>query len=273
MKDGKMVLNAEATQTKEGYRNPVIPEGFIHLTGDWKEGFVIQNTKDSSEFVWIPVGYLDADSTLDGKTFNERFGEFYYWASIREDRAKKGPHEEIDQAMFQSVQKYGGYYVSRTYASKSEEGKAVIKLGVEPWVNITYPEAEAAASDYAKESKDVVSIIRSRASYDSMLRWIVKSGAKSKEAVYEYAASYLNIDDNPNFPKKPLPTGSSEEWNICNIYDVAGLINEWTSEKYGNNPKWRGAVLVNDEEAPADSGLSEEDSDPLVGFRIILYIK
>ena len=56
------------------YKNPKIPEGYIPLLGTWNTGLVIQNQTDKSEFVWVPVGFLDNDATLDGEHFDEKFG-------------------------------------------------------------------------------------------------------------------------------------------------------------------------------------------------------
>lgn len=238
------VLNEYLSSTySDNYKEPVIPEGYVHLTGEWNTGFVIQNKADKSEFVWVPVGYLDPDGTLDGEHFVEKFGRMNFYDS---DFSESGYHEEVNDDFFESVKKHGGYYISRYHASKSKKGKLVFKKGNDPWVNINYHDAEKAAADYAKDSKDVVSIITNGTAFDSMLRWIIKSGAKTKEEVVDNSTSWGNYWNSPNSPKKVMPTGSNENWCVCNIYDVAGNVDEWTSEANGSSCRvLRGGYFLN----------------------------
>ena len=56
------------------YMNPPIPKGFHYVEGKWNTGFVIARDLDQSEFIWIPVGYLEANGTSNGIIYNERFG-------------------------------------------------------------------------------------------------------------------------------------------------------------------------------------------------------
>ena len=52
--------------SKASYKNPPIPSGFEHVCGKWNSGFVIECKFDRSQFVWIPVGFLRTNGTLDG---------------------------------------------------------------------------------------------------------------------------------------------------------------------------------------------------------------
>ena len=58
----------------KNYQNPPIPYGYRYVTGEWYSGFGIERLSDGSQFIWIPVGYLDANGTLDGVVFNRKFG-------------------------------------------------------------------------------------------------------------------------------------------------------------------------------------------------------
>lgn len=213
------------------YNNPKIPEGYVHLQGTWREGFVIQNRADGSIFTWIPVDYLYDTGTLDGKKFVEKFGRRNFYNS---DFSESGYHEEVNKEFIKSVKKHGGCYISSCHASK-ENGKLVFKKGNMPWVNINYYDAEKAAASYAKDSKDVVSIITNGAVFDSMLSWIVKAEAKTLDEVVKDSTSWGNYWNSPNSPHKVMPTGSNEKWCACNIYDIAGNVDEWTSEEYVNS--------------------------------------
>ena len=52
------------------YKNPIIPTGFHYICGTWKSGYVIEDNLTHSQYVWIPVGYLISDGTIDGKNFD-----------------------------------------------------------------------------------------------------------------------------------------------------------------------------------------------------------
>lgn len=259
----------------DNYKTPYIPEGYVHLKGSWDTGFVIQNKSDKSEFTWIPVGFLDPDATLDGEHFVEKYGRMNFYDS---DFSATGYHEEVNQDFFESVKKYGGYYVSAYHASK-EKGKLVFKKGNMPWTNINYPDAAAAAASYAKGSKDVVSCITAGAVFDTMLRWIIKSGAKTKEEVVNDSTSWGNYWNTPNSPHKVMPTGSNENWCVCNICDIAGNVREWTSEVgWCSCRVMRGGSydpnLGGDDWPVAGRGsFNPYLGDSLTSFRAVFYIK
>jgi len=259
--------------SSSNYQTPYIPEGYVHLKGTWKDGLVIQNKVDGSIFTWIPAGFLDGDATIDGKNFNEKFGRRNFYNS---DFSESGYHEEVNQEFIESVKKHGGCYISSCHASK-ENGKLVFKKGNMPWVNINYYDAENAAASYAKDSKDVVSIITNGAVFDSMLSWIVKAEAKTLDEVVKDSISWGNYWNSLKSPKKVMLTGSNEKWCACNIYDIAGNVDEWTSEKYKNSRRvLRGGGCSNNSInwPAADRG----DNDPSydysdTSFRAVLYLK
>lgn len=265
--------NIKSSNSTYNYRKPYIPEGYMHLYGTWTEGFTIQNVDDGSEFVWVPAGWLDADATLDGKNFNEKFGRKNWYNS---DFSEKGYHEEENQEFVESVKKYGGFYFPTCHASK-ENGKLVFKKGNLPWVNINYLDAEALATNYARGSKDVKSCITSGAAFDSVLRWIIKSRAKTLNEVVKDSTSWGNYWNTTNSPKKVMPTGSNEKWCACNIYDIAGNVDEWTSEQYcGSCRVLRGGYYDN---FGYDWPAANRDYDypnnyfSHTSFRAMLYIK
>ena len=258
------------------YKNPKIPQGYVHLCGTWDTGFVIRNQFEGSEFVWIPVGWLDADATLDGKNFNEKFGRVNWRHNL--DFSRSGFNEEVSPEDIESVKKYGGYYFARYLASK-EDGMLVFKKGNMPLGNIIYPNAETFAEDYARgrSGKDVVSKITSGAAFDSVLRWIIKSRAKTLDEVAKDSTSWGNYSNTTNSPKNVMPTGSDEKWSVLNIYDIAGNVEEWTSERFKNV----GRVLRSssysyrgyDRPACYRGSTSQGDISFGKGFRVVLYLK
>lgn len=256
------------------YQNPVVPEGYIHLEGSWKGGFVIQNQEDGSEFVWIPVGFLDSDGTFDGKNFSRKFGR----RKFRERNfLKKGYDEQLNYDLVESVKKYGGFYIAR-YQASEEDGRLVFKKGNIPWVDVTYFEAATVSADYAKSRKDVRSCLTTGAAFDSVISWILKSKAKTLDEVIKDSSSWGNYPKTLNEARGDwmMPTGNKKKWSVLRIYDLAGNGDEWTSEKKGYSYMLRGGsyydekeesyVTKRDPDAPDDCG-----SDTT--FRAILYLK
>lgn len=226
MKNGKIML-----ERQWNYTNPKIPKGYTHLKGTWDTGFVIQNKTDGSEFVWIPVGFLDPDGSLDRSHFNEKLGKMDWHTS---HFAKELYYEELNKYFIESVKKYGGFYFASYHASE-ENGKLVFKKGNIPWVNINYFDAENAAKKYAKIGKDFKSCITSGVAFDTILRWIIKAKAKTYDEVVKDSTSWGNYLNTHNSPRELMPTGSNEKWKVFNIYDLAGNVDEWTSEKHGHS--------------------------------------
>ena len=79
---GELIIRAlniaTANVYSTNYVNPPIPEGYKHIFGEWNNGFVIERCSDGNQFVWIPVGSLDSNGTLDGEHFSEKFGRRNY---------------------------------------------------------------------------------------------------------------------------------------------------------------------------------------------------
>lgn len=231
---------ATANVYSTNYANPPIPEGYKHVCGEWNNGFVIERCSDGSQFVWIPVGYLDPNGTLDGEHFSEKFGRRNY-------TNKKFSDDEFNEALkgelleqLESVKKYGGFYISRYNISKSSAGKPQSVKGVMPWVKIDFYDAKEAASTI-ENNEAVKSHLTFGAEYDSVLEWFIKSNARTRSEIAENSNKWGNHwstnkwrdywRNRENRPKI-VETGSSEKWSTNNIYDFAGNVNEWTQERY-----------------------------------------
>ena len=212
------------------YVNPPIPERYKHVCGKWNNGFVIERCSDGSQFVWIPVGSLDSNGTLDGEHFLEKFGRRNYMNDeFSDDEFNEALNDELLEQL-ESVKKYGGFYISRYNISKSSEGKPQLVKGVMPWVNINFDDAKKVASTI-EDNEAVKSHLTFGAEYDSVLEWFIKTEIKTLAEIAEDSTEWGNHWNTENSPKKVVETGSREEWCANNIYDFAGNVDEWTQEQ------------------------------------------
>ena len=277
---GELIIRAlnkaTANVYSTNYVNPPIPEGYKYVCGEWNNGFVIGRCSDGSQFVWIPVGSLNSNGTLDGEHFSEKFGRRNYRNDeFSDDKFDEALNDELLEQL-ESVKKYGGFYISRYNISKSSEGKPQSVKGVMPWVNLNFNDAKKVASTI-EDNEAVKSHLTFGAEYDSVLDWFIKTKVKNLAEIAEDSTEWGNHLHTENSPHKVVETGSREEWCANNIYDFAGNVDEWTQEK--NESSYRvirgGNYIVNGYYYPvAYRNCNNPCNDYIhTGFRATLYIK
>lgn len=273
---GESIIRALNIVT-ENYANPTIPKGYRHVCGEWNNGFVIERNSDGSQFVWIPVESLYPNGTLDGEHFSERFGRRNY---MNVEFSDDGFYEDLNGKLLEqieSVEKYGGFYISRYNISKSSAGKPQSVKGVMPWRNLDFNDANKVASTI-EDNEAVKSHLTFGAEYDSVLEWFIQSGVKTLAEIAEDSTEWGNYYNAEESPKEAVKTGSREKWCVNNIYDFAGNADEWTQEqKYnslcvirGGNYNSNGSVY------PVAYRISSYPIDYImytISFRATLWIK
>ena len=268
----KLIIRAiTANVYSENYMNPPIPEGYKHVCGEWNNGFVIERRSDGSQFVWIPVGSLDYDATLDANHYDVRFGRRNYCNDKFENDEVCGDSKRELMAQFKSVIKYGGFYISRYNISKSPKGKPQSVKGGKP-IEVNRIDAKKIAATI-EDTEAVKSHLTFGAEYDSVLAWFIKSEAKTVKEIAEDSTNWGNYRNTENAPKAVVETGSCEKWCVNNIYDFAGNVREWTQET-----RLYGIVRGGDYGAcgnnlPVACRNECYCHDIYVGFRAALYIK
>lgn len=218
-----------ATVYSGNYTDPPIPEGWEYVEGDWNNGFTIQDSK-GNQFVWVPVDFLDPNGTLDGSSCSEKFGRRNYQDDEFSD---DGFNEELEgelRKQWQSVQKYGGFYISRYNISRSKTGEAKSVKGAMPWTNINWFDAMEAAKTFG-DGVSVKSHLPYGAEYDSVLEWFIKSKARTTDEIASDSTQWGNFWNTKDSPRKVVKTGRCKEWSTNGIYDLAGNVDEWTQEK------------------------------------------
>lgn len=211
------------------YMLPPVFDGFRYVEGKWDDGFVIEDKAFRSRFVWIPVGSLYANGTLDGKNFNQRFGRRNFEG---DDFSETGYHEiETPEVVLrrQSIELSGGFYISQFEISGI--GIQGICRSVK-WANpircVTSKCAKIIASQVAT-TRNLPTHLVTGSEYDTALQWLIQSGAKTLEEVTVDSQSWGNYSITRE------KTGSNENYVANRIYDLAGNNLEWTQEEFGED--------------------------------------
>jgi formylglycine-generating enzyme required for sulfatase activity len=267
------IIPTVATEYSGDYTNPPIPEGWEYVVGTNEDGFTIQDSK-GNQFVWVPVGFLNPNGTLDGYSCQYNFGRRNY---RNDDFSSDGFNEEMNcelRKQWESVKKYGGFYISRYNISRIN-GEAKSVKGAMPWTNINWYDAMEAAKAFG-DGVSVKSHLPFGAEYDSVLEWFMKSGKRTQKDVADNSTQWGNFFNSRNATKGVAETGMREAWSTNRIYDFAGNVEEWTQERYKSSyPVLRGGYYDRyGYSCPVAyrSYTFPDDAFKQFGFRAALYI-
>ena len=260
-----------------------VPKGFTYIEGTKETGFVIKDittnadgtstATNGNEFVWIPV-----------KNMNYEYARVKWTDNASNSVSYNSCSEDLPEDEKKSIQKYGGFYIGRYETgiigydetvkkdnSKSEEewtgytnGTCVIQKNKQVWNYITWKKAKIEAEKLYDNI--VKSKLCSSYAWDTTLQFI-----KTQFETYP-----TNSTGGCYGTSNPSVTGF-EENPPCNLYDMGGNVNEWTTEQNGSKYVYRGGGHYDSNPAlkPASSrwGGSITDVYSSLGFRVALYIK
>ena len=237
---------------------------------------------DGSEFVWIPT-----DKTkLKQRDFHcDLYGNPI---SFYKDDTSLTEYRE----MARSVAKYGGFYMGRYEASygggKSREDyypaskKVTADHPGRIWVRFSPQDATKACENLYRDNPTVQGFFPWGANWDTMLQWLIDSGAKTQREVAKDSSNWGNYS-NSRFTRSSSIryTGAYEQAKANNIYDLAGNNWEWTQERCGGNYVMRGGgnsimgFACEGDMAPAAvrDPLPGSSHHPNVTFRVALFLK
>ena len=134
----------------------------------------------------------------------------------------------------------GGFYIGR-YEASYENGNAVSKVSTvanegstlengKLWNNISQINALSNAKNMYTSSEFTSSLLTG-AAWDRTLSWLEETGEVTAEEIVVDSSSWGNYADD-SFPgtSSLINTGSMEQTEKNNIYDLAGNLEEWTTE-------------------------------------------
>ena len=146
------------------------------------------------------------------------------------------------------VNENGGFYIGRYEASESS-GSVAIVSDVTPWNNIDQITAlentQHMYDSISEEDKNFESSLLTGAAWDRTLSWLEETGAVTLEEIIVDSKSWGNYsDDSFSDTTELINTGSMTQTEANNIYDLAGNLEEWTTEATNTGDRvYRGRSL------------------------------
>ena len=222
-----------------------------------QDGIVIQNKTDGNQFVWVPIGDIKnkdgstttiklgrySNFTMSGTTpptpAQEATTSSYNTAilidtyhfevsSSFEGNGTVNPASYYTNTKATNLQEWistslanGGYYIARYEASQNatETTKAASIKGVNPWANVTQPNAATAAkATYAVDGTNASNY------YSDLINSYAWDTAIIFIQAYEDSA-YASA----NYSTRLTTTGTNPD-KVCNIHDMSGNAYEWSTE-------------------------------------------
>ena len=243
-----------------------IPKGFYYVGGTKNDGIVISDAKADenkyskenhsdqanipadglvgNQFVWVPVENIEEfkryPDYYDGATDPDYFADC---SEPAPEGSRYSNEVEEYNAMKASVEKNKGFYVAR-FEAGNENGKVVSKKGATVWNNIPWGTsmteigtegavAKAKGMYTDKSTYGVTSTLIYGTQWDAIMAWIDPA---YKTSSCDTSSSYVaNSTGKGNYTGEIATCGSSDNYRVKNIYDLAGNVREWTMEAYSAN--------------------------------------
>ncbi len=286
-----------------------LPKDFVvdEANNTVKNGLVIKD-KNNNEFVWVPVnsGVKVKGTGYTGDEYKNisymRYLENGLTVSnVIEDTIPNSLNEE------EQILKYKGFYVGRyesTLDYNSGNKRVAIKKTVDSKANTTFAWQYADSDIYTgymwnninyTNAKTYAENMSTSYSYDSNVETGLLNGTQwdtIAKWIHSNDSTYTKINDSRtwgnytdamspanegNYQSNTLKaTGSNEAWKYNNIYDFAGNLAEWTSEKTlgGDYVIRTNGFNGNGQYGSASYAFSSGSYQfTNVGFRVVLYIK
>lgn len=272
---GVTVLGENKKYVDSQGNSAIIPTGFKISVKENEQNIssgLVVIAPDESEFVWVPVPeneinlfakndgtgnmngllynyskYGDINGTLvtnrtepivttnDNKSDNLNIINNILGTKLTTSKDLKELMQDEYNAIYESVNKYHGFYIGRYETANMMNYNNTIILSVVSKANMTDINNQNWYTWYANEKKYASTLtgvnVRSNMIYGSQWYAVMRYFAKnSDDSIKEYP---INAEKQGNFSEKLEATGKSVSVN--NIYDMAGNVEEYTCEKINGN--------------------------------------
>lgn len=296
-------IQSQTIEAADKYgNNVVVPKGFRYVEGETiKEGIVVED-EEGNQFVWIPVSDisntdknpLKIDENLFviilgryikntnglltfeqvGKDFSDEteitIGTTKYKELVNSrigvsstgSNGKNATSFDLE-GFIKSVEKNKGFFYARYEASKGTDGKVKSKANQTAWTELTQIEASNKSRTMYNTNNDVKTDLINSYAWGTVLNYITQIGG----------ANYMYKN---NITTSILKTGQSGD-KICNIYDMAGNLSEWTTETAIENSQDMctyigGSVKYPENTMDSRFFADSASNDYSISFRTIMYI-
>ena len=174
-----------------------------------------------------------------------------------------------------SVNENGGFYIGR-YEASENNGVTEIKANKTTRNNISQTDALAKANSMYT-SVEFTSSLLTGSAWDRTLGWLEETGAVSSIEIVGDSKTCGNYSDDEFENSEGLQnTGSIPQTEKNHIFDLAGNVEEWTTEAYSSDYRVLRGGYYNDTGSsyPCSSRLngSLDGTGSRVGFRLALYL-
>ena len=277
-------------------------------------GIVIIDSNEN-EFVWIPVGkiYTDIEKTEDNAKTIE-LNRYKFDSTTGDPSAYSGSYVEEDSTDTANLKNYGniiakdintfktkasatqsgGFYIGRYEAgvtgydanaittsnsnsetswtgytnAEGEELKLVCKAGQQVWNYVTQNKAADLARNMYGSDKPFTSDLINSYAWDTAIVF---------EQTFDDRADTTKPYSRQNSLNTGSPAATGTTDKICNIYDMASNVAEWTTETYSGSSGGpcgrRGGFCNNSSYCTSTRGSnSTSNSSRYLGFRPLLYV-
>ena len=187
------------------------------------------------------LGYENAEDYYNNSRFASSGMTLEQFKTLLPTMLYKSSYQDTEDYTNQ-VNENGGFYIGR-YEASYENGNVVSKVSTSTrtsssttltngmlWNFISQTDALTEAKSMYT-STEFTSSLLTGAAWDRTLSWLEETGAITLEEIIVDSKSWGNYYDDSFSGTGLFNTGSMEQTEKNHIYDLAGNLNEWTTEE------------------------------------------
>ena len=283
------------TTVKDSLGNQVVvPAGFkvVNKDANVTDGIVVEDVSHSatagSQFVWIPVGDVIKDSagnketiTLGRYDFDDKGNATAFSESFTEDTAtnhnssyKNTIAKDIEDFKNKVNNITHGYYIGR-YESRKNGTQVTVKASDTVYNNITQPNAATVSRGmYSSDSNFESDLINSYA-WDTAIVFLQKFDNRANKASLKPYSRQNRLNTSFAGQGTNNLSDTSKQDVICNVWDMASNVFEWTTETCGNSNlpcTYRGGEYGGSNNTSVRNIYDASSSVDFISFRPLLYM-